>query len=36
LSPEEIGSLLSAHFADCTTGVTDKVDLGGKMDGLDF
>ena len=30
LSPEEIGSLLSAHFADCTAGVTDKVDWGGK------
>jgi integrase len=30
LSPEEIGALLSAHFADCITGVADKVDLGGK------
>jgi hypothetical protein len=30
LSPEEIGALLSAHFADCTAGVSDKVDLGGK------
>jgi len=30
LSPEEIGSLFSAHFADCITGVADKVDLGGK------
>jgi hypothetical protein len=29
LSPEEIGALLSAHFA-CITGVADKVDLGGK------
>jgi hypothetical protein len=30
LSPEEIGVLLSAHFADCMTGVADKVDSGGK------
>lgn len=28
LSPEEIGALLSAHFADYMTGVADKVDLG--------
>jgi hypothetical protein len=34
LSPEEIGALLSAHFADCITGVADKVDLGGKSGAL--
>jgi Phage integrase family len=30
LSPEEIGALQSAHFADCITGVADQVDLGGE------
>lgn len=30
LSPDEIGVLLSADFADCITGVADKVDLVGK------
>jgi hypothetical protein len=36
LSPEEIGTLLSAHFADCTAGVTDRVDLGGKSGRIEF
>ncbi len=31
LSPEEIGALLTAHFApDCITGASDSVDSAGK------